>query len=146
MVLDAVSVASTDWEKEFGLTPTPLPEDDSSTTYLTASHGSVVASPSVIGMSYQIYFASLINLLSGNTHDADALPDDASASPQDVNVVPGALTSSAQVGNVAHGSSTITNVTEPGPSTASTFHPLVPAEARWYAVIVGRNPGVYNGA
>jgi hypothetical protein len=55
-ILDAVSVASTDWEKEFGLTPTPLPDDDSSTTYLTASPSSVVASPSAIGTSYRNLF------------------------------------------------------------------------------------------
>ena len=34
----SVLLTSPDWEKEFGLTPTPLPEDDSSMTYLTASH------------------------------------------------------------------------------------------------------------
>ncbi|KIJ90505.1 hypothetical protein K443DRAFT_126485 [Laccaria amethystina LaAM-08-1] len=126
----AVSVASTDWEKEFGLTPTPLPDDDSSTTYLTASPSSVVASPSAID----------------NSQDANAGPDDVSASTQDVDAVPGALTSSTQVVNVAPSSSTVTNVMVSGSSTAATFHPFVPAEARWYAVFVGRNPGVYNGA
>ena len=57
MIVDGVSVVSTDWEKEFGLTPMPLPEDDSSTTYLTASHSSVIASPSAIGMSYHNLFS-----------------------------------------------------------------------------------------
>jgi len=57
MILDAVSVASTDWEKEFGLTPTPLPEDNSSMTYLTASPSSVVASPSIIGTLYGNLFS-----------------------------------------------------------------------------------------
>ena len=82
-----------------------------------------------------IYLASLINPLSDNTQDATAGPDNAPASTQNVNAVPGASTLSTQVANVASGS-----------STAATVHPFVPAEARWYAVIVGCNPGVYNGA
>jgi len=94
----------------------------------------------------EICLAFLINPLSGNTQDADAGLDDAPTSPQDVNVVPGASTSSTQVANVAPSFSTVTNMMVLGSSTASTFHPFVPAEAQWYAVMVGHNPGVYNGA